>query len=79
MPAASIGRIELLVVAVGRQEWGAYDPDSDTLTLFSEASPGAEDLLDIAAIHTHLQGGAVFSVAPDEVPDGPPAAAVSRF
>ncbi len=77
--AAYQGRVDSLFVAVGLQQWGAFDPGTHRLELFPEAAPGAEDLLDFAAIHTLLQGGAVFSVTPDEVPDGPPAAAVFRF
>jgi hypothetical protein len=77
--AAYHGRIEALFVALGLQQWGAFDPDTDTLELFLEAIPGSQDLLDFAAIHTLLQGGAVYSATPEEVPDGPPAAAVFRF
>jgi hypothetical protein len=79
VPAASHGRVDSLFVAVGLQQWGAFDPETHMLEFFPEAFAGAEDLLDFAAIHTLLQGGVVFSVTPDEVPDGPPAAAVFRF
>jgi len=79
VPAAYQGRVELLFVAVGRQEWGIYDPRQNELQRFPEARPGAEDLLDAAAIQTLLQGGAVFSVEPAAVPDGPPVAAVFRY
>ena len=68
-----------LARAVGRQEWGVYDARQDELQRFPEARTGAEDLLDAAAIQTLLQGGAVFSVEPAAVPDGPPAAAVFRY
>ena len=79
LPAAYNGRVELLFVAVGRQEWGVYDAQGDKLQRFPQARPGAEDLLDAASIQTLLKGGAVFSVEPEAVPDGPPLAAVFRY
>ncbi len=79
VPAALQGRVESLIVAVGLQVWGSHDPETNNPTFFEERAPGAWDLLDYAAIHTLMQGGAVFSVAPAAVPDGPPAAAVLRY
>jgi hypothetical protein len=78
-PAAYHGRVEALFVAVGLQEWGAWDPTAHSVKLFRQPTPGAGDLLDFAAVHTLLQGGQVFSVEPGEVPDGPPIAAVFRY
>jgi hypothetical protein len=79
VPAAHQGRVELLFVAEGRQEWGVYDPERQEMQRLPEGRPGAADLLDMAATQTLLKGGAVYSVEPDAVPDGPPAAAVFRY
>jgi len=79
VPAAYNGRVESLFVAAGHQEWGVYDPAGQVLEQVPEARPGAEDLLDLAATQTLLKGGAVFSVEPEAVPDGPPVAAVFRY
>lgn len=79
LPAAYHGRVEVLFVAVGRQEWGVFEAQRQELQRFSEARPGAEDLLDAAAVQTMLKGGTVFSVEPEAVPDGPPMAAVFRY
>ena len=79
VPAAYHGRVEILFVAVGRQEWGVYDAQRNELQLSAEARPGAEDLLDAAATQTLLKGGTVFSVEPPAVPDGPPMAAIFRY
>jgi hypothetical protein len=79
VPAAYHGRVEILFVAVGRQEWGVFDVGRHELRHFPEAQPGAEDLLDAAAIQTLLKGGKVFSVEPEAVPDGPPLAAIFRY
>ena len=42
-------------------------------------APGAEDLLDAAAIQTMLRGGTVFTMAPEAVPEGSPIAAILRY
>ncbi|HSS65843.1 MAG TPA: hypothetical protein VLS27_15555 [Gammaproteobacteria bacterium] len=80
VPAAVHGRIESLFVAAGVQRWGRFDADSGSITV-REAGPVEEDgdLLDFAAIHTFLSGGAVFAVEPSEVPGGAAAAAVFRY
>jgi hypothetical protein len=50
------GQVELLFVAVGIQQWGKFDPDTNAVGLHQEAQPGNEDLLNFAAIHTFLNG-----------------------
>lgn len=77
--AAHDGRIDLLFVAVGIQKWGTFDPDRLTIRLHQEAEPGDEDLLDLAAIHTLLNGGTVFAVEPEKVPDQAPLAGLFRY
>jgi hypothetical protein len=68
-----------LFVAVGRQQWGAFDLSTNTIRLHQEAEPGDEDLLDLAAVQTLLQAGKVYALDPDGVPDGVPIAAVFRY
>jgi len=77
--SAQDGRIDVLFVPVGVQQWGSYDPDTRTVHLHPEAEPGDEDLLDLAAVHTFLSGGTVYAVRPEEMPDEGPAAAVLRY
>jgi hypothetical protein len=77
--AAYDGRIDLLFVAVGIQEWGTFDPYKLTIHLHQKAEPGDEDLLDFAAIHTLLNGGTVFAVEPEQMPDQAPLAALFRY
>ena len=78
-PAAYHGRVEFLFVALGLQQWGAFDPNRNTVMLHEEQEPGDEDLLDMAAVHTFLKGGRVYAVQPDKVPDGRPSAALFRY
>jgi hypothetical protein len=77
--AAYRGRVGLLFVAVGIQQWGAFAPDTNVVRLHQKAEPGDEDLLDFAAMHTLLNGGIVYAVKPGKVPDNAPLAAVFRY
>ncbi|MDD3581859.1 MAG: hypothetical protein PHW74_12665 [Desulfobacca sp.] len=78
VPAAYHGRIETLFVAVGKQQWGTFDPQGHAVAVHPEPEPGDQDLLDLAALHTLLKGGSVFAVKPENVPDGSLLAAVFR-
>ncbi|MFB2938861.1 hypothetical protein ACE1B6_26715 [Aerosakkonemataceae cyanobacterium BLCC-F154] len=79
VPAAFYGRVEQLFVALGLHQWGNFDPQNNTIQLHSEPETGDEDLLDSAAVQTILNGGIVYAVAPEKVPDKAPLAAVFRF
>jgi hypothetical protein len=79
IPAAREGRVDLLFVAVGVQRWGTFDPVTFSIHLHGEPGPGDEDLLDFVALHTLLNGGTVYAVKPEEVPDEAPVAAVFRY
>jgi hypothetical protein len=68
-----------LFVAVGFQQWGTFDPATNTVWVHEEAEPGDEDLLDFAAIQTLLNRGTVYAVEPEKVPDETLLAAVSRY
>jgi hypothetical protein len=79
LPAAAHGRVECLFVAVGVQQWGAYDHNSDTLQVHQEVEPGDEDLLDLAAVLTISNSGTVYAVEPTSVPGNGPVAAIYRY
>lgn len=79
VPAAYYGRVDMLFVAVGVQQWGSFDPAQNLVQFYPEAQPGAQDLLDFAALHTILKSGTVYAVAPAEVPANSPAAASYRY
>lgn len=79
IPAAYYGRVAQLFVPVGVQKWGVFDPQANALAMHSEAEPGDEDLLNLAAIQTLLNGGTVYAVKPEEVPESAPLAAVFRY
>ncbi len=79
VPAAYHGRVETLFVALGIQRWGSFDRDTNMVHTYEEARPGAEDLLNFAAIQTLLNRGAIYAVEPDKMPDEAPMAAVFRY
>lgn len=77
--AAYSGRVDTLFVPVGVQRWGKINPDDFSSEPHDEQMPGDEDLLDAAAIQTILNGGTVYAVQPDQVPDNRYIAAILRY
>lgn len=77
--AAYHGRVETLFVAVGLQRWGAFDAGSNRVELREQAQTGDEDLLDFAAVQTLINGGTVYAVAPERMPDSSLIAATFRY
>jgi hypothetical protein len=77
--AAYQGRVDLLFAAVGVQQWGVFDPATQSVHLHKKNEPGDEDLLDFAAVHTVLKGGIVHALKPKEMPGGARLAAVFRY
>jgi hypothetical protein len=77
--AAHYGRVETLFVALGVQRWGFFDPSTHAIQLRRKAKLGDDDLLDLAAIQTLLNGGMVYAVEPERVPGEGSIAAVFRY
>jgi hypothetical protein len=79
VPGAYDGRIDILLAAVGTQQWGVFDSKMRQVHLHHEPEPGDEDLLDFAAVHTYLNGGTVYALKSEEMPDKTPLAAIFRY
>lgn len=79
LPAAYHGRVDSLFVEAGRSVWGRFDPETGEVALTEGPEPGSVDLINLAAIHTYLQKGAVYAVHPDGVPGHGEIAAVMRY
>lgn len=82
LPAAHDGRVESLFVARGVRVWGSYDGENRKIHFqLDKDGPrnGNEDLLDLAAVQTYLNGGKVFLVEQQDVPEGKSLAAVFRY
>src|SRR5207253_3859107 len=74
--AAYHGRIQFLFVALGRDQWGTFDPSSQLIDMHEQQEPGDEDLVNLAAVYTLSHKGTVYAVAPEKVPGGVPMAAI---
>jgi hypothetical protein len=79
IPAAYHGRVELLFVISDLQQWGTFDPGTDEIHLHKKEKTGDEDLLEFAAIQTLLNGGTVYMIGAEKMPDTDPLAAVLRY
>ncbi len=77
--AARQGRVKVLFVAVGVQEWGHVDPGSAEIVQVEQCSAQDQDLLNVAAMETFVAGGTVYAVPPDEVPGRGSVAAIFRY
>lgn len=77
--AAQDGRVGVLFVPLGKELWGNFKRDAGQLTFSETAATGGEDLFDLAAILTSINGGRVFVLPPENIPDGLQIAALFRY
>lgn len=77
--AAGEGRVDTLFVARGVRRWGRVDEEKRRVEEEEAHAPGNEDLLDRAAVATWRNGGEVFAVTPEAVPDETLLAAIYRY
>ena len=73
------GRVSILFVATGVQQWGHFDPERRRVRLYKERRPGVQDLLDFATANTLTKGGNVYAVEREQVPSGTSVAAIFRY
>ena len=79
VPAAYYGRVDILFVNTDLQLFGTFDPDTNAVELKLETEHRNGDLLDLAAVHTIMNGGVVYAVEPDKMPENVLLAAVYRY
>ena len=77
--AAHQGRVGVLFVPLEKELWGSFKSDSGQVTFSETPVTGGEDLFDLAAILTHVQGGNVFALPPENIPEGLSIAALFRY
>lgn len=77
--AAYYQKIDTLLVAQDEHKWGLFDKGSQKIYMHQQEETGDEDLLDLAAAHTLINGGSVYVVEPDKVPSNKPVAAIFRY
>lgn len=76
--ASNEGRIEWLFVSIKRQIWGKFDQDSGHLQIHQTRQPGDTDLLCVVSTNTLLNGGKIFALLPEEMPNNADIAAILR-
>jgi hypothetical protein len=77
--AAADGRVETLFIDPEAHVWGRYDHASRRLSIESQSGAGNEDLLDLMAANTLVNGGEVFALPEEKARSAGPAAAVMRY
>ena len=77
--ASSDGKVGYLFVAADRQQWGTFDLETKKVVVLDKHRKGAEDILDTAAVQTYLNGGIVYLLGRDRMPDKSPLAAIFRY
>ncbi|MFM6282682.1 MAG: hypothetical protein ACKN9K_30300, partial [Dolichospermum sp.] len=79
IPAAYYQRVDTLFVPLKQHIWGKFDLQNGTVELHAEPAPNDEDMLDLAVIHTILNGGRVYTLEPEAMPRGVKVAAICRY
>jgi len=77
--AAHAQQVDTLFIARGIQRWGVFDPQANQVHLHEKPRPGDDELLDQAATQTLLNGGTVFTMAPEQMPGHTEIAALFRY
>ncbi|MEZ4864862.1 MAG: hypothetical protein R3C14_26350 [Caldilineaceae bacterium] len=71
-------RVDTLFVPLDVQQWGRFEPEANRVDRHDEQQTGDFDLLDFAAVHTLINGGVVYALAPEEMPGHHLVAAIFR-
>ena len=79
VPEAANGRVGMLFIAAGSRNEGTFNRASGTVNLYRTPEAENEDLLEIAAIQTYLNGGSVFILPPKKMPEPKDLVAVFRY
>jgi hypothetical protein len=79
VPDAANGRVGMLFIAAGSRSWGKLNKESGTVELHLKPETDDEDLLEITAIQTYLNGGSVFILPPGKMPEPKDLVAVFRY
>ncbi len=73
------GRVQTCFVASGEEKWGFLDTSRGLLDIHDFRQEGDQDLLDLAAYQTILNGGKVYAVSGDDVPGEGIVSAILRY
>jgi len=76
---AYYGKVDSLFVTIGEQSWGRFDQEKDTVHHSSKKQNGEHDLINAAAIKTLSQGGNVYALDKEDMPQTSTVAAIFRY
>ena len=79
VPASVFSRVDTAFVPVGQHLWGHYDAENNAVEMHEEQEAGDEDLLDLVAVNTYLNGGIVHALRTENMPTEQPLAATFRY
>jgi hypothetical protein len=79
IPAAFYSRVSQLFVQKDTEIWGTFDEKSNQLFIHNAHQNNDESLLDKAILKTMLNGGQVFILEKNEMPNGAEIAALMRY
>jgi hypothetical protein len=77
--SAYFKRVNTLFIAENVHVWGKFDPEDNKVILEKAQSYENQELLNLAAIHTLLNGGNVLMLKKEKVPGKAEAAAILRY
>lgn len=72
VPAAAYGRVETLFVALDQERWGIFDRDANQVKITGETGaddPDVRDLVELAVAQTLSNGGVVYAVDREGMPE----------
>jgi hypothetical protein len=79
VPASVFHRIDTLFIEIGSNQWGRYDADENRIEIHDERENGDEDLIDLAAVNTFINGGTVHALRRENMPVDGKIAATFRY
>ena len=77
--AANYGKIDSLFIPIGEYSWGWFDQDHNTVHHSAEPQNRDHDLINMAAIKTLTQGGDVYALDKEHMPNDSAIAAIFRY
>jgi Bacterial archaeo-eukaryotic release factor family 7 len=77
--AATMGKIDVLLVDVGQEQPGICDAQLGKAVICDQGCDGSEDLVNLAVAETLLHGGVVHAAEPGQLPVGAATAAIYRY
>ncbi len=76
---AYYGKVDSLFVTIGEHSWGRFDEEKDTVHHSTKRQNGEHDLINAAAIKTLTQGGNVYALEKEDMPQTSTVAAIFRY